>query len=505
MDTLQAATPITRAGVAGRDGRHPGSAPVVRAPAGARALGVLGLLGILTSVLLVCAGAASAPTEYVPSRAGGWPSWLAGPLGGLSSPLGGHGFQNLTLLMCAGYAVVLVCARAVPWRALVAAIVAAHVILVLGPPLVSQDVFGYLGYARLGALHGLDPYTHVPAEAPGDAVFPFVGWPFKHSPYGPLFTLGSYALAPLGLAGGLWALKAVAAVSSLGAVALVGYGAHTLGRSWKWPVAFVGLNPVLLELAVGGAHNDTLVMAALALALVLAARGQARARAPAGGLRGAAVSVVAGMGVKIAAGVVLPFVVLAPRHWHERAKVLVGAALAVAGLLVLGLAGFGSHALGFLDAVGEQQQLVASHSVPAETARLVGLSGTPTWWRHLYLAAFCVVLVVTMWRTLRGSDWRVMAGWATLALLVSTAWLLPWYAIWLLPLAALGGDRRLTAATLLFCAYAILIHLPLADPLLSPAAHRSVEHIHIAVPGVRHRIELTGFKVLHDVQLNLRW
>ena len=455
MDTLQAATPITRTGVAGRDGRRRGSAPAVRAPAGVRALGVLGLLGILTSVLLLCAGAASAPTQYVPSRAGGWPSWLAGPLGGLSSPLGSHGFQNLTLLMCAGYAVVLACAWAVPWRALVAAIVAAHVILVLGPPLVSQDVFGYLGYARLGALHGLDPYTHVPAEAPADAVFPFVGWPFKHSPYGPLFTLASYALAPLGVAGGLWALKAVAAVSSLGAIALVGYGAHTLGRSWKWPVAFVGLNPVLLELALGGAHNDTLVMAALALALVLAARGQARApagaggpgRAPGaeavadggGGLRGAAVAVVAGMGVKIAAGVVLPFVVLAPRHWHERGKVLVGAALAVAGLAVLGLAGFGSHALGFLDAVGEQQQLVASHSVPAETARLVGLSGTPSWWRHLYLAAFCVVLVLTMWRTLRGSDWRVMAGWATLALLVSTAWLLPWYAIWLLPLAALGG------------------------------------------------------------------
>ena len=106
-----------------------------------------------------------------------------------------------------------------------------------------------------------------------------MGWPFKHSPYGPLFTLGSYALAPLGLAGGLWALKAIAALASLGAIALVGYAAHTLGRQWKWAVAFVGLNPVLLELAVGGAHNDTLVMASLAAALALAARGQARERA----------------------------------------------------------------------------------------------------------------------------------------------------------------------------------------------------------------------------------
>ena len=73
-----------------------------------------------------------------------------------------------------------------------------------------------------------------------------------------------------------------------------------------------------------------------------------------------------------------------------------------------------------------------------------------------------------LWRSARGGDWRVGAGWSLLALLVCTAWLLPWYAIWPLPLAAVCGDRRLRAATLLLCAYAILIHLPLAEPLLSP-------------------------------------
>jgi hypothetical protein len=245
-------------------------------------------------------------------------------------------------------------------------------------------------------------------------------------------------------------------------------------------------------------------MAAIALALALAARGAAAAGGG-GGLRASAVAVVAAMGVKIAAGVVLPFVVLGNPRWRERAAVALSAALALASLAALGLLGFGSHALGFLGAVGEQQHLVATHSAPAETARLVGLAGTPTWWRELYLGAFAVVLVLALWRTARGADWRVAAGWATLALLVSTAWLLPWYAIWLLPLAALSGDRRLCAATLLFCFYAILIHLPLADPVLSPAAHRSVEHLHLAVPGARHRLEFTGFQILHDVQRNLRW
>ncbi len=145
------------------------------------------------------------------------------------------------------------------------------------------------------------------------------------------------------------------------------------------------------------------------------------------------------------------------------------AGAALLGIAVVGLIGFGAHALGFLDAVGEQQQMVATHSVPAETARLVGLSGTPSWWRHLFLAGFLVSVLYAMWRTRAprvtqrahspegwvgpgargvGADWRVAAGWSTIALLVSTAWLLPWYAIWLLPLAAVSGDRRLRAATL---------------------------------------------------------
>jgi Glycosyltransferase family 87 len=414
-------------------------------------------------------------------------------------------FQTYTLVMCGGYLLALLCARALPGRALIAAVVGAHLVLLLGPPLISLDVFGYLGFARLGALHGLDPYTHVAAEAPADAVYPFVGWPFKHSPYGPLFTVSSYALAPLGVAGGLWAAKVLAVLSSLGAAALVGWAAVLLGRPWKWAVVFVALNPVLLELAVAGAHNDTLVMAALALAVALAARARARGGLPGGGLRGSAVAVVAGIGVKIAAGVVLPFVVLGARPWRERAAVALSAAVALVALALLGLISFGTHALGFLGAVGEQQQLVATHSIPAETARLVGLDGTPSWWRHVYLGAFAVVLVLALWRTARGGDWRVWAGWATLALLISTAWLLPWYAIWVLPLAALGGNRRLCAATLLFCGYAILIHLPLADPLLSPGAHRSVSHLHLAVPGVGHRLEFTGFQILHDVQRNLRW
>jgi Glycosyltransferase family 87 len=456
-----------------------------------RGLGTLGLLGVVASVLWISAGAASAPSLYVPARSGGWSSWLAGPLAGLDLGLDKGSFQALTLIMCAGYALVLTTTRSLSMRALAGATVAAHVILLLGPPLISQDVFGYLGFARMGVLHGLDPYTRVAAEAPADPVFLYLGWPFQHSPYGPLFTLASYATAPLGLAGALWTLKAVAVAASLGAVALVGAAARALGHDARRAVAFVGLNPVLLELAVGGAHNDTLIMLTLAAALMLtatprrslAASAPPRARArPRHGA--AALALAAGVGVKVTAGVTLPFLVLAPARAHERART---AAFAVAGLALVaavGVAGFGVHALGFLNAVGEQQQLVAVHSIPAETARLAGLSGTPTWWRQLFVGAFALAFVLALWRAERGADWRVSAGWAMLALLVCTAWLLPWYAIWTLPLAAVSADRRLRGATLVVCAYAILIHLPLADPLLSPGkAHVAPARAH----AVAHR------------------
>jgi hypothetical protein len=459
-----------------------------------RAVGLLGLLGVLATTFLTAAAAAGGPSKYVPSRTGGWPAWLAGPLEGLHlGPLGSSDFQALTLAMCASYVLVLLFARGLPAAALVAAIALAHAILLLGPPLISQDVFGYIGFARLGAVHGLDPYTHVAAQASGDEVFPFLGWPYQHSPYGPLFTLLSYATAPLGVGGALWALKALSVAASLTAVALIARAAGKLGHSRRWAAAFVGLNPVLLVLAVGGAHNDTLILLAMAAALALSAGANARFRAAAGAL-------AAGVGVKVTAGLMLPFLVLAPQRGRERMRVAIAAVVSLAVLGAVGLVGFGGHALGFLSAVGEQQQLVAVHSVPAETARLLGLHGTPTWWRDVFVAAFVAVLVIELWRTARGADWRVAAGWTTLALLLSTAWLLPWYAIWALPLAAVSGDRRLRGAALLFCAYAVLIHLPLADPLLTPGRPPAV---HVQAFPRRHSVDLTRFQVTHDALLDL--
>jgi hypothetical protein len=47
------------------------------------------------------------------------------------------------------------------------------------------------------------------------------------------------------------------------------------------------------------------------------------------------------------------------------------------------------------------------------------------------------------------------------ALLLTTAWLMPWYMAWTLPFAALARDRRLTAVAVALSLLVIVLRQPL--------------------------------------------
>ncbi|MGH2875206.1 MAG: hypothetical protein ACRDLV_03025, partial [Solirubrobacteraceae bacterium] len=68
---------------------------------------------------------------------------------------------------------------------------------------------------------------------------------------------------------------------------------------------------------------------------------------------------------------------------------------------------------------------------------------------------------------LRNRDWPAGAGWATLALIASLGWVMPWYVIWLLPLAALGSSVALRRAGVLLTIYLVLAFLPSTARLMS--------------------------------------
>jgi len=66
----------------------------------------------------------------------------------------------------------------------------------------------------------------------------------------------------------------------------------------------------------------------------------------------------------------------------------------------------------------------------------------------------------------RRSEWLSGAGWATLALVASLAWLMPWYVVWVLPLAALGSSLRLRRAALAATVFLVLTFMPVTGTVL---------------------------------------
>lgn len=424
----------------------------VRVPAPAPSvLGAAALAGLVASgALLAVAGAAERRIWYVPSSGrGGLPGWLAGPYHGAGLVLQPPAGAALLVAMTACYLLALACARAgaISARVAVATVVAAHVVFLLAPPLFSADVFGYVDYARLYVLHGLNPYVHGAADAIHDPSVPFIRWHDVPTPYGPLFSLLSSPLAWVSVPVALWACKASAALLSLACVALVWRIARRRDVAPTPAILLVGLNPLLLAYAVGGAHNDFLLLVLLLGGVLLALE-----RRPAWG--GAAAVLAAG--VKASAALVLPFMLLAPQEGRERRRALLGALAGGAAVVALGAVAFGRDGLGFVGQIHRQQRYVAAESVPRKLAGLLGFDYLPEGLRLVFLAGFAAAVAWLLWATWRRRlDWLAGAGWATLALLLSTAWLVPWYLVWLLPLAAVGRDERLRRATLLFFLYLV--------------------------------------------------
>lgn len=319
----------------------------------------------------------------------------------------------------------------------------------LSPILLSHDVYSYLDYARLGVVHGIDPYVSPPAAAPADPVYPDVEWTEATSAYGPLFTLLTYPLAWLPVDAAIAVLKALAAGSVLGLALLVARLAPTRGLDPTRAAAFVALNPLVLVHVVGGAHNDGLAMlvAMVGVAGLLAAR-----EASAGA------ALVAAAAIKASTAVIAPFALLAAAR-PAPSRLLAGAAVAIGALALAAWLAFGWDWLGAFGLAGENQGRTSYMSIPITTARILALDADPV--RLLALALYAALLIYLLLWTWRGGDWLRASAWATLGLLLATSWLLPWYLVWALPLAALSRDRAAQLLTLSLTAYQLGARIPL--------------------------------------------
>jgi hypothetical protein len=425
--------------------------PAVGRQAAARRHNVRALaavVGLVASGALIAVAAAHS-LALLPETLRPIPAAFAGVFGGFFLNLHVGGAVAALVLMFVSYAAVVALSGQLSARVVLVAIGVVHLLVLLGPPLASTDAFSYQAYARMGATYAINPYTHAPAAISLDPVYSYIGakWSLvTPSAYGPVFTVATYLLAPLTIATSVFAYKGIAALASLALVAVVWRCARLRDIDPVKAVALVGLNPLLVIYGVGGGHNDLLMLLAMigGVYAVLASREWV----------GGGLSVLA-IGIKLTAGLVLPFALAdggpAGRPRGGRARLALGAGVALAALAALSFGVFGAGSFHMLGAIVRSQREGGWLGIPGFISSKMGLPTVGHIAGFVLAGVFAVTFCWLLRRVWRGQlDWIAGAAWAMLAMLVASSSLLPWYVAWLLPLAALGRDRRLATTAIVF-------------------------------------------------------
>lgn len=340
--------------------------------------------------------------------------------------------------------------------------------LVLLPTLPSDDVFSYILYGRISAVHHANPLVLTPGSFPSDPFLSLVFWRGVRSVYGPVWLLLSSGVTHLAqmFGGSLTAyvllFKLLGLVTHLANVALVWAILGRLApRRQVFGAILYAWNPLCLLEFCASAHNDA-VMLTFALAAVYLL------------LRGQEVAALAMMGLSISTKyvllVLLPlYLILVVRRLGEREAVQrviwgiawrVGAVFGVLGLTALpywdGASTFSSilysppaqqldnsplEALSYpLRALAEA--LGVGHS---QAGKLVD--------NGLKVAALIVFLLVWLWLLATVRDMESMLrgwAWALFAyVVIASGWFWPWYVTWVVVFVALLPWSELTVATLL--------------------------------------------------------
>ena len=285
-----------------------------------------------------------------------------------------------------------------------------------------------------------------------DPIYTFATWRSYPSPYGPLFTELSYPLAFLPIPVAYWLVKVLLVGTALAFVWTVGWCARLLGRDPRFAILFVAANPIFVFYAVGGFHNDFLMLlpSTAAIGLLLQRRDR---------LAGAVLMLA--VAVKPTAIVLLPFLLIAARPPDRRLHVLAGCVAAAVPLFLASYALFGLS----MPNLSDQSRLITGFSFPNLAGIVLGAGGAST--NISRLANLVLVLVILL--GLRRRDWLTGAGWTTIALIASVSWLMPWYVVWALPLACFASSRALRRTVVVLTAYLVLAFIPLTGPVLSGA------------------------------------
>jgi hypothetical protein len=330
--------------------------------------------------------------------------------------------------------------------AVVAVATAVQLAPLAAPVLLSTDAYSYWDYGRLGAVHDANPYEVRPIAFAEDPAFKRMGaqWRNTTTVYGPAFTLASEVHAKAvgdSAAAAAWTYKALA---GLAMVAMVFLAARIALRP-AYGAAFVGWNPLLAVHFAGGGHNDAWMMALVLSALALGATGRRQ-------LAGAAWATA--LAVKWVAIIFLPLRALEARRQGRRVGHL-GFAAAAAVLVLLAVWRYGTSWFDAFGPVGRNLREGSNYSIPSRLESL----GAP----HGLAVGLLAGLFVLAYLWLLREAWRGRArlGLAGGLLVVAAPWLVPWYLVWTVPLAAVEEDRFAQVLALALTGYLLRDAVPL--------------------------------------------
>lgn len=331
--------------------------------------------------------------------------------------------------------------------------------LLFGMPLASSDLYSYAAQAQL-ARHGLDPYTTTPADLPAVDLGKFLDnvawkWVDTPSPYGPLWVAASKWVAALT---GDHALISVLLLRLLPFAAIV-LTARLLpvlaGRYGKRADLALWLaigNPLILVHAVGGGHNDAVMVALIVAGLVLVTRPAPGWHDLVGGIALMTLAAAVKSPGLVAAAFAVPIYLagqraagrsgLRRRDWVRHCAIAVAVAVPVFAAVSL-IAGVG---LGWARQVSSGVPVINFMSIPTMLAvgyrAAIGAANAGTLvdatvrdFRNVGLIVSALLLVVLWFRAVRGPALRLLAlGLFTLVVLGPAVQ--PWYFSWSLTIAA---------------------------------------------------------------------
>jgi len=479
--------------------------------------GAVCLIVIVLCSLIVVLMAANRPSVLsATSHANYFPQWMTGPLGGLlpwltrSTVTLKYLFSGAIVAMYVCYVAGLSYVSRLRARWAIATVLAVHFVFFLSPPLALTDIFNYVNYGRMEIVHHLNPYTTIPILEPHtDPSYDLSNWHQLLSPYGPLFTMLTFLVVPLGVAATFWVLKGVLALAGLATLLLVWKCARLLGRDPVKAIVLVGLNPIVLVWGLGGDHNDFIMVFLVVLGFYLLLRARQRdhdalgedgvdaqdpfapapppalpsslaaVRATVAGVAlrerlhewllplswlelGAGAAFVAAVAVKASGAVLIPVVLAGLLRMPRRlAQVLLGMAVTTAIVAAASLIAFGLH---FPD-LSTQSRLVTSVSVPNLIGLALGQGGETDWLHTLLSATLILAVALCCAQAWRRRSPITAAGWSSVALLVTLSWVLPWYVLWVLPMAALSSSVRQRRTARVLGAYLIVAWAPASGQL----------------------------------------